>query len=118
MFGRGLLLTSLCLATPALSQQPSFNCATNRAPDEVTICGSSVLSHLDLELSALYAAARRDLDSPQQSILRESQRYWLRQRASCGDSEGCISSLYRQRIQQLIALRGSRDARSPDLHNF
>jgi len=118
MLASGLLLASLCLAGPAMGQHPSFNCATNRAPDEVTICGSIVLARLDLELSALYATARRDLDSRQQSVLRESQRYWLRQRASCGDSEACISSLYRQRIQQLMALLGSRDPRNPDVHNF
>jgi uncharacterized protein YecT (DUF1311 family) len=110
MSASGLLLASLCLAGPAMSQQPSFNCATNRAPDEVTICGSIVLSRLDLELSAQYATVRKELDSAQQSILRESQRYWLSQRASCGYSEGCINNLYRQRIGQLIALQGSRDS--------
>lgn len=76
------LALSLCLAGPALSQQPSFDCASNRGVDEVTICGNFALAQLDRQLNDLYVAARERLDSGQQLALRDSQRNWLRQRAA------------------------------------
>ena len=91
---------SLCFAPEALSQ-PSFNCATNRAPDEVTICGNIALSQLDRQLGDLYGAVREGLDLNQQQGLRDVQRNWLRQRTACGSDASCIARLYQQRISQL-----------------
>jgi uncharacterized protein YecT (DUF1311 family) len=103
-----LLALSLCPAGPALSQQPSFNCAADRHPDEVTICGSLALAGLDRRMNDLYFAARERLDLVQQSTLQNSQRYWLRQRAACERDANCISRLYQQRILELSALAGSQ----------
>jgi uncharacterized protein len=88
----------------AFSQQPSFNCATNRAPDEVTICGSVALSQMDRQLSDLYFTLRDGLAVSQQLALRDSQRGWLRLRAACGFDANCISRLYQQRIPQFRAI--------------
>jgi uncharacterized protein len=98
------LALSLCLAGPALSQQPSFNCATDHGVDEVTICGNFALAQLDRQLNDLYVAARERLDAGQQSALRETQRLWLRQRAACGRDVGCITRLYQERIPRLSAI--------------
>jgi uncharacterized protein len=99
-----LALLALSLAGPALSQQPGFDCATNRAPDEVTICGNFALAQLDRQLTDLYAAARERLDASQQVALRDKQRLWLHQRAACGRDAGCMTRLYQERIPQLSAL--------------
>jgi len=90
----------LCSAPDALSQ-PSFNCVTDRAPDEVTICGNTALSQLDRQLGNLYGAVREGLDPSQQQALRDAQRIWLRQRSACGRDASCIARLYQERISQL-----------------
>jgi uncharacterized protein YecT (DUF1311 family) len=82
----------------------SFKCATDRHPDEVTICGNSALATLDRRMSDLYFIARQRLDPTQQPVLQNSQRAWLRQRAACERDADCISRLYQQRIQELSAL--------------
>jgi uncharacterized protein len=91
----GLLVLSLGGAAPALSQQPGVNCATDRSPDEIAVCGSSLLLQLDRQLNGSYASLRGQLDANQQIILRDSQRYWMRQRAACGSDTNCIYSATR-----------------------
>jgi uncharacterized protein len=86
-----------------LGQTPSFDCATNRAPDEITICGNSHLAQLDRQLGDLYVALRAGLDPDKQLALRDVQRSWLRQRATCGRDASCIAHLYQLRISQLSA---------------
>jgi uncharacterized protein len=98
------LVLSLFIAGPAQSQQPSFNCATDHGPDEVTICSNFALAQLDRQLNDLYVAVRDRLDLTQQQALRDTQRFWLRQRAACGRDVSCITRLYQQRIPQLSAL--------------
>jgi uncharacterized protein YecT (DUF1311 family) len=89
----------------AMAEYPtSFNCATDRHLDEVTICGNAALATLDRRMSDLYFIARGRLDPTQQPALQNSQRIWLRQRAVCGRDADCISRLYQQRIQELSAL--------------
>jgi len=95
---------SVAFLPEAWGQQPSFNCATNRAPDESTICSSAKLSRLDVEMSSLYFTLRDELGASQRSLLREAQRYWLGRRAACGASVNCIAGLYAARIPQLNAI--------------
>jgi uncharacterized protein len=102
VFAPGMLLAfSLCVAGPAFGQHPAFSCTTAHAPDEVTICNSYALSELDRQLNYVYNSALDRLNWSQQEVLRGTQRYWLRLRAECGYSAGCIGSLYRERIRQL-----------------
>jgi uncharacterized protein len=106
-------LVLLGLAGPAQSQQPSFDCARDRRPDEVTICGSSALADYDRRMSDLYFDVFGQLDSTQQGILRDSQRTWLRQRRACGSSSRCIAALYQQRLQQLNAFAAAPSPPDP-----
>jgi uncharacterized protein len=99
-----LLALSLGVAAPALSQQQGVDCATDRNPDEVAVCSSSLLLQLDRQLNGIYASLREQLDGNQQIILRDSQRYWMRQRAACGSDTNCIYRLYQERIQRLNAV--------------
>ena len=97
-------ICSVGLVPDARSQQPGFDCATNTAPDERTICASAELSRLDRQLNDLYVAVRDGLDAGQQILLRDTQRLWLRQRAACGRDPSCIAALYQARIPQLRAI--------------
>jgi uncharacterized protein YecT (DUF1311 family) len=81
-------------------EAPSFNCQTNRAPDEVTICGSSGLSMLDRQMSDLYSAVWDSLNSADQNALRNEQHAWLAQRSACGTDASCISRLFQIRMAQ------------------
>jgi uncharacterized protein len=98
---------------PAWGQQPSFDCARQSTPDEITICGDASLTRLDGVLGTLYAAAGERLDDSQKAALRDSQRAWMRRRAACGSEAGCIRSLYAERIAQLQALLPSPPAPVP-----
>jgi len=88
----------------ARGEQPSFNCKTDTAPDESTICASSALSQLDRQLNDLFVAVRDGLDANQQIQLRDAERIWLRQRAACGRNASCIAGLYQARIGQLRSI--------------
>jgi uncharacterized protein len=95
------VLCSIGIAKNALGQQPSFNCATNKAPDEITICTNPSLSGLDRQLSDLYIAALKNLSDDQKTQARERQRNWLMQRSACKQDVACISALYQARISEL-----------------
>ncbi len=88
-------------AAPALSQQPSFDCAASHAPDEVAICSNFALAQLDRQLNDMYNAARERLGPDRQEELRDSQRAWLRERSACGRDVKCITRLYQRRIPEL-----------------
>ena len=79
---------------------PSFNCATDRGPDEQAICRDATLSHLDDEMDRAYSSAINTAGS-QRDAIRDTQRAFLQQRRSCGSSADCIGSLYRSRLMQL-----------------
>jgi uncharacterized protein len=103
-------------ASGAGAQSPSFDCATNYAPDEITICRNNSLTSLDRQMATLYFALVRSLLPDQQIRLRNEQRSWLKQRASCLRSAACISAAYQARISQLNTLSGSAapgEPRSP-----
>jgi len=99
-----LLALLIGVAAPALSQQQGINCTTDRNPDEIAVCSSALLLQLDRRLNGTYASLREQLDGNQRIILRDSQRYWMRQRAACGGDTNCIYRRYQERIQQLNAV--------------
>ena len=80
---------------------PSFDCAKHSGPDEMAICRSGRLSGLDRELNAAFVTLRSRLDPSSQLRLRDEQRLWLRQRATCRDNESCLISVYETRITEL-----------------
>jgi uncharacterized protein len=92
------------LVANAFGQQPSFNCAIDKGPDERTICASFSLSEFDRQLNNLYRNAINNLSAADQIQLREAQRGWLKRRAACSLDAICIEGLYRARIPELQAL--------------
>jgi uncharacterized caspase-like protein len=81
---------------------PAFDCATDRNPDEQTICGDAELSSLDRDLNGLYQQVRWQAEQGGWlAALRSEQRSWLSQRRACGWSSDCIRALYTARIEEL-----------------
>jgi uncharacterized protein len=92
--------------------QPSFDCKTNRKPDEVAVCNDPALSSLDQEQAAIYTRLRAALAPELATALRESQLSWLRARRACGSDQKCLATVYRDRIATLSAqLTESSDPR-------
>lgn len=99
------------LASPATAA--SFDCATNRAPDEAAICKDCELAQLDVKLAALYGVVTRLVGMGQRGTIQDDQRAWLVQRAACGGNTGCIASAYKTRIDQIQGLLSDIYSRGP-----
>ncbi len=119
MIGRIQLLAMVILAAacgPAVAQdaapQPSFDCAAASQPLETLICADEELAALDSDLAKAYRARLAATSGDAQATLRLEQRAWAGNRAAaCGidggdalevdDAIGCLSALYRARIDAL-----------------
>lgn len=101
VFGSLVVVLFALFFTSTSMAQPSFDCKTNRKPDEVAVCSDLALSSLDREQAAIYTRLRADLSPELATTLRESQRSWLRSRRSCGSDRECLVGLYRDRIDAL-----------------
>lgn len=87
------------LGNPALGA--SFDCTMASSRIDNAICASPELSELDSKLDAAYRSALAVSADPPR--VREAQREWLRAtRNPCGD-EGCLLTVYKQRIAALSA---------------
>ena len=93
-------LSLLAMFAPKSVVAASFNCVTDRGPDEKAICRDATLSHLDEEMDQAYRSAINTSGS-QPDAIRDAQRAFLQQRRSCGSSINCIGSLYKSRLMQL-----------------
>ncbi len=92
--------------------QPSFDCAAAEQPLETLICADDELASLDADMAAAYRARLAATSGDAQAALRLEQRAWAGNRAAaCGvdgsealavdDAIGCLSALYRARIDAL-----------------
>ena len=95
-------------ATP----RPSFDCAAAAQPLETLICADDELASLDVDMAQAYRARLAATSGDAQATLRLEQRAWAGNRAAaCGidgsealevdDAIGCLSALYRARIDAL-----------------
>ncbi|WP_462322166.1 lysozyme inhibitor LprI family protein [Halochromatium sp.] len=76
-----------------------FDCTKAKTGVEKTICADPALSELDDELTTSYRAALgKTIDA---NALRASQRSWLEYRRDSCKTRVCLTSVYRDRLQQL-----------------
>jgi uncharacterized protein YecT (DUF1311 family) len=87
---------------------PAFDCALASTAVETLICSDAELAERDLRVSKRYFALRASLPSKTRTLLLQSQRLFLKERAGCGTSE-CLSALYDARLRRLDEL-GARTA--------
>ncbi|MBK8401039.1 MAG: hypothetical protein IPL29_08260 [Propionivibrio sp.] len=81
----------------------SFDCTKARAEDEKAICQSAELSKLDDELSAEFKVAIEPFKGWKERAtpFRKNQSDWVKDRAGCGATEGCLANAYKKRIAWL-----------------
>ena len=103
------VLAGWLLPSPAMAQ--SFDCAKAQEPVDRAICASPNLRLLDSELATAFAAALKR-DAPNADAIRQAQRSWARNRATClarahpgGDvatsAEQCLATAYADRLAVL-----------------
>lgn len=85
------------LVNPALGA--SFDCTKASSRIDNAICASPELSELDNKLDAVYRAALAVSTDP--PGVREAQREWLRATRNYCSDEGCLLTVYKQRIAAL-----------------
>jgi uncharacterized caspase-like protein/uncharacterized protein len=81
--------------------QPSFDCTGNLSAAEAAVCGSTVLSLLDDELTRAYGRIYARLTRAEKQTLLAEQRKWLTTRNACDADTNCLMAEYRARVQQL-----------------
>jgi uncharacterized protein len=92
----------LVLATPAWAA--SFDCAKAHAPDEIAICGNSVLSELDTEMGALwFSYSKVPMMMGSNGARHDDAEQFLAQRAACKADVTCLIGVYRTRNTALRA---------------
>ena len=111
------LLTGTLLAPPA-ADAASFNCkaASAKKCPEKSICSSTDLSSLDVQVEKLYSKWRGALKTQDgvEAALDE-QRYWLSVRDKCGCNEVCLIDAYDGRVQELTkAVGDTYEAKRPN----
>lgn len=94
------------MLTASSTFSASFNCQNASQTDEKVVCGSVELSTLDEQLSKRYkvAIASNQAQPAKKFEIQRCQTQWLSQRKACHFSFDCIKSVYRKRINALIAL--------------
>lgn len=98
-------LASVLLAGTAFGA--SFDCTKARTSVEQAICLDAGVSKQDETMATLFSKALKDSSNP--SLVRQSQRDWLRLVRNRCDSRECLVSAYEERIRRL------RDGRAQDL---
>lgn len=109
----------LSATKPAISPEPSFDCAKASSAVERAICNDPVLSTEDTVMARLYTSARISVTGRGPSGQVQAQTEWLRRRASCEKSDPktettrseCLLASYRQRNAELAlgAIPADRD---------
>ncbi|MET3663362.1 peptidoglycan-binding protein [Aquamicrobium ahrensii] len=84
-----------------LANQPGFDCEQARASDELAVCASATLRHLDSQMSANYAQLIKDASEADAAHWRNTQRAFLEKRQACGSEVPCLTLLYEDRIAEL-----------------
>jgi uncharacterized protein len=101
-----VLLVSVMLSISihaAPGQQPSFDCRKAASISEKAICANVTLSRLDFQLGRTWHTLLDafDIDSGQETQMKQDQRAWIARRTTCGADADCIGKLYRDRLSAL-----------------
>jgi uncharacterized protein len=102
MIRRLLLLVGALLVLGTPGRAASFDCAKAAKPDERAICRAADLSALDSEMGGLwFAFSKVPMLMGSNGARMDDAQAFLRARARCGGSLGCLRPLYRSRIAAL-----------------
>lgn len=101
------------VASAGLAQAASFDCAQAQQPDERAICASRQLSEMDVEMAVRYEMLTGLVAMGTRGDMQEAQHDWLQNRARCGASRSCLTTMYRARINVLKAQYAQLKSRGP-----
>lgn len=96
--GEQVTATEPTPAQPPVIAHPSFDCSASRTEAERLVCSNPELAGLDVEVAALYRAARASASDP--SVIVTDQRQWVDERNQCG-SAACLADVYNRRKAEL-----------------
>jgi tetratricopeptide (TPR) repeat protein len=95
-------------ALMAISNKPSFNCATAKRPVEKAICASPELANLDREINAVNTRVVRQAgqENPRagRALQREQDEFLSRRNASFGQAGYDLRQAMRDRLDHLLQL--------------
>lgn len=101
-----------------LLQAASFDCAKSISNIEKTICSYPHLDAMDEQLSQAYTNIKNSFSEEDKKILLNNQRVWLKKQKACETSErveGCLKTLYEERIVFFNELAQNRFVRQNDV---
>jgi hypothetical protein len=97
----------------AVAVRPAFHCDWRLRPSEQMVCADPELAGLDRQLNHAFTLAVRSGVS--RAALREQQDDWeLARERAARRSPGAVAELYRERIDDLLALAERRSGDVPD----
>jgi uncharacterized protein len=101
------IVVTVCVISVEAGYGASFDCRpigrAGKCPKTV-ICSTKMISSLDEQLASLYDSWLNKTPPAQREELKQEQRLWLNERASCQCDASCIEDQYRMRIQQLTEI--------------
>jgi tetratricopeptide (TPR) repeat protein len=96
-------------AQMAVSNKPSFNCATAKRPVEKAICADPALAHLDREIDGVLALVLNDVGRTSRTgrdVQREQKAYLAQRNASFGRPGYDLQKAMKARLLQLTGVDG------------
>lgn len=99
-------------------QAASFDCSKSISNIEKTICSYPHLDAMDEQLSQAYTNIKNSFSEEDKKILLNNQRVWLKKQKACETSEsveGCLKTLYEERIVFFNELAQNRFVRQNDV---
>lgn len=92
---------ALLLLLPSLAMAAGFDCASAKSATERRICADPALIRLDREMGDAYRHVLKT--APEAGAWKTDQRAWLVQRDGCKGDDGCLRSIYAERLTVLRA---------------
>lgn len=99
-------------------QAASFDCSKSSSIVEKTICNTPNLNEMDGQLSQHYTQIKNSFSEEDKKILLNNQRVWLKKQKACETAEsveGCLKTLYEDRIVFFNELAQNRFVRQNDV---
>jgi uncharacterized protein len=111
-----LLIAVVAAGLPGAAWSADYaplDCARAQSATEIAICKSYSLGQAEARMATLYAIDMSLVAMGQRGDIGDAQREWLKTREACGADIGCLSGVYRDRINALDAVIRDIASRGP-----
>ena len=90
-----------------------LDCAKASTAAETAVCRGYALGQDEARLATLYGILTSLVAMGQRGDIMDAQRHWLSDRNACGNDTGCLSRVYRTRIDELSRAMDTLAKRGP-----